>query len=138
MATHAHTSRSSETRIPSVDNLSQRQLRGADCVLCGITLCAETAVDLGERVRLDSSGRWFPRACKTHPEAVAAPPTRAIPAAVDLVPAQRHGWACVWCGVTLTRETGAHHVGYARGQQGAHNLDCEAWSCTGCKEEWKP
>jgi hypothetical protein len=137
MATHANTPRSQEFCLPSVDRLSLRQIRGADCVFCGITLCAETAVDLGEQVRPDGSGRWFPRACKTHPWAAAAA-ARAIPAAVDLVPAQRHGWACVWCGAPLTDETGAHHVGYARGRPGVHNLDCEAWSCTRCKEEWKP
>ena len=136
MATDTHRSRPSETRIPPIAQLSQRQLRGADCVLCGVTLTAETAVDLGTRDRPEASGHWFPRACTSHPGVIAAPPARVIPNAADLVYAQSQGWACVWCGVSLDGQTGAHHIGYARGQQGAHNLDCEAWSCTRCKDEW--
>ncbi|GHH50643.1 hypothetical protein [Streptomyces candidus] len=124
------------SHIPT-DSLSQRQIRGADCVLCGITLSPETAVDLGERVRMEASLRWFPRACKTHPgvEELVVPPGRPIPAVVDLHFTQYRGWSCVWCQRALTRETGSHHVGYARGRQGAHVLDCEAWACTKCKEE---
>jgi hypothetical protein len=63
------------------------------------------------------------------------PSARPIPPVTDLTYSQYLGAACVWCRAPLTDETGTHHVGYARGRQGAHVLDCDAWACTKCKEE---
>ncbi|AVH57900.1 MULTISPECIES: hypothetical protein [Streptomyces] len=54
--------------LPSVDALSEEQLRGAACVWCKTPLTAETAVNLGERrVRIRSSHTTaFPRGCRRH------------------------------------------------------------------------
>lgn len=51
--------------LPSRDSLSQQQDRGVDCVWCGVTLAADTAIDLGpRRVRvLDTHVTTFPRGC---------------------------------------------------------------------------
>ncbi|MEU8891149.1 hypothetical protein [Streptomyces sp. NPDC048442] len=136
MATDTSRTRPSETCVPPAGTLSLRQLRGADCVFCGITLTARTAVSLGVRDRPEATGHWFPRACRSHTEAEAeaVPATRPIPPVIKLNHDQRQGWACVWCRVLLDEQTtGAHHVGYSRGKQGAHTLDCEAWSCTTCE-----
>ncbi|MFI2367446.1 hypothetical protein [Streptomyces sp. NPDC018833] len=60
------------TTLPPIGTLSQRQRRGVDCVFCGVVLTTETAADLGPQ-RLWIAGhvtRWFPRACKRHPEGV--------------------------------------------------------------------
>jgi hypothetical protein len=56
-------------KLPRIGTLTQRQQRGQDCVWCGITLAAGTAVDLGERPLriLDYTAHWFPRACRSHP-----------------------------------------------------------------------
>lgn len=52
--------------LPSLDGLSEQQVRGKACLWCGVTLAAETAVDLGPRVtkRAGSEVRWFPRGCR--------------------------------------------------------------------------
>ncbi|MFJ2741865.1 hypothetical protein ACIO3O_19630 [Streptomyces sp. NPDC087440] len=136
MATETSRTRPQDTRVPPLATLSERQRRGADCVFCGITLTAETAVDLGPRVRLEASGRWFPRACKTHPgvDDLAAPPGRPIPSVRELTAEQYKGWRCVWCSRFLDAAAGAQHVGYARGRQGAHVLDCEAYACAECRK----
>ncbi|MER7814095.1 hypothetical protein [Streptomyces sp. NPDC096153] len=57
-------------QLPDIGTLTQNQQRGVDCVWCGITLSAKTAVDLGpRRLRIaDWTTSWFPRACKRHPE----------------------------------------------------------------------
>jgi hypothetical protein len=49
-----------------VGTLSEQQLRGAECVWCGVHLTTDTAVDLGEhRIRvLDSHITAFPRGCR--------------------------------------------------------------------------
>lgn len=49
--------------LPSPDDLTADQARGADCVWCAARLTAETATDLGEH--LAGGIRWFPRACRT-------------------------------------------------------------------------
>lgn len=61
MTTHA---------LPPIGTLTDRQQRGMDCVFCGIVLTAGAVVDLGpQRLRRgDWTTRWFPRACKRHPE----------------------------------------------------------------------
>ncbi|MEV5979119.1 DUF6415 family natural product biosynthesis protein [Streptomyces sp. NPDC052114] len=53
-------------RLPAADALSDAQVRGRDCVFCGITLRAGAAVDLGAQhvKRLDARVNWFPRACR--------------------------------------------------------------------------
>ncbi|MFF0746583.1 hypothetical protein ACFYVL_39960 [Streptomyces sp. NPDC004111] len=136
MATKAHVTPLVTGCLRDFGALSTRQVRGADCVVCGIALTARTAVDLGVRERPDGAGRWFPRACGTHPqdEADDAATIMRIPTIHGLTYTQYRAWACVGCGVTLTDVTGAHHIGYARGRQGAHILDCEAWACTSCVE----
>lgn len=48
--------------LPSPDDLTSEQVRGADCVWCTARLTGETAVDLGEH--LDDGVHWFPRACR--------------------------------------------------------------------------
>ncbi|MFF9279493.1 hypothetical protein [Streptomyces griseosporeus] len=48
--------------LPSVEELTPEQIRGAACVWCGTRLTAETAVDLGERRRPGHSA--FPRGCR--------------------------------------------------------------------------
>jgi hypothetical protein len=52
--------------LPTLDGLSEAQVRGKACVWCGVILTAETAVDLGPRRkrRLDGAYDWFPRGCK--------------------------------------------------------------------------
>ncbi|MFK8911986.1 hypothetical protein, partial [Streptomyces sp. YS-3] len=54
--------------VPDIGGLSQAQQRGVDCVWCGVTLSAETAVDLGPRPLkiLDYRTYWYPRACPRH------------------------------------------------------------------------
>lgn len=59
--------------VPSLDGLTEPQLRGAACIWCRTTLDTATAVDLGERrhKRLDGHYSTFPRACRrcVHTEA---------------------------------------------------------------------
>jgi hypothetical protein len=59
--------------LPSLDGLSQEQVRGAACIWCADPLDTATAVDLGERrhKRLDGRYSTFPRACRgcVHTEA---------------------------------------------------------------------
>ncbi|MFH8474711.1 hypothetical protein [Streptomyces sp. NPDC018000] len=52
--------------LPPVASLSDAQQRGVCCVFCGVTLSAETAVDLGPQVIdvFGSTVRWFPRSCR--------------------------------------------------------------------------
>jgi hypothetical protein len=52
--------------LPSLDGLSEEQLRGATCIWCGHGLTTDTAVDLGERrhKRLDGHYSTFPRGCR--------------------------------------------------------------------------
>ncbi len=51
--------------LPSIEGLSEQQVRGNTCVWDGIALTPATAIDLGpRRIRhLDGSLRWFPRGC---------------------------------------------------------------------------
>lgn len=53
--------------LPSLDDLTDRQVRGTTCVWDSALLTTETAVDLGERMSAlsgtTSPMRWFPRAC---------------------------------------------------------------------------
>ncbi|MFF1378624.1 DUF6415 family natural product biosynthesis protein [Streptomyces sp. NPDC058308] len=60
------TDRLSAPLLPSVNVLSEAQVRGTGCVFCGVTLSTETAVDLGPHklTRLDEVACWFPRACR--------------------------------------------------------------------------
>lgn len=54
--------------VPSVDTLSEAQVRGKGCVWCGATLDNRAAVDLGERTSTAhgvEARRWFPRGCLT-------------------------------------------------------------------------
>ncbi|MFD4631431.1 hypothetical protein ACFVYR_21340 [Streptomyces sp. NPDC058284] len=57
----------SAPQLPSVGTLSDGQVRGRDCVFCGITLTAATAVDLGTHdiTRLGTVTHWFPRTCRS-------------------------------------------------------------------------
>lgn len=57
---------------------------------------------------------------------------RPIPSALDLTRPQFDGWACVWCGATLTK--GAVSAGRATGQIGAHSLDIEVYACALCAD----
>ncbi|MET7452550.1 hypothetical protein ABZT03_11750 [Streptomyces sp. NPDC005574] len=52
--------------LPSLDGLSEQQVRGKACVWCCITLPTGLAVDLGPRTtkRAGSEVRWFPRSCR--------------------------------------------------------------------------
>lgn len=52
--------------LPDPMDLSEAQIRGADCVWCAETLTPETAVDLGEKVAeaYGIAAHWFPRACR--------------------------------------------------------------------------
>ncbi|MGW2562224.1 hypothetical protein ACWCXB_23805 [Streptomyces sp. NPDC001514] len=50
-----------------------------------------------------------------------------VPGARQLSWEQAAGRACVTCGRPLT--TGAVYMGWARGRDGAHSLDCEVWAC---------
>lgn len=136
MATNTHIPPFVTGYLRDFGGLTSNQVRGADCVVCSAALTAGTAVDLRVRDRPDGRGRWFPRACSTHPqeEADAASTIMRIPSVRGLTYTQYQAWACVSCRVTLTDKTGAHHIGYARGRQGAHVLDCEAWACDQCVE----
>jgi hypothetical protein len=51
--------------LPSLDRLTEQQVRGATCVWDGIALTTGNAVDLGPRParRAGSTFQWFPRAC---------------------------------------------------------------------------
>lgn len=52
-------------KLPTPEDLTERQLRGADCVMCEARLDNGSAVDLGARP-VDAHGivvNWFPRAC---------------------------------------------------------------------------
>lgn len=51
---------------PSLDGLSEQQVRGITCVWGGETLSAATAVDLGVREgrRVGQPFSWYPRACR--------------------------------------------------------------------------
>lgn len=52
--------------LPPLDALSKQQVRGLMCVWDGVTLSAETAVDLGPREREGADGvLWFPRGCRS-------------------------------------------------------------------------
>ncbi|MFD7516104.1 hypothetical protein ACFV85_15055 [Streptomyces niveus] len=51
--------------LPAPEDLTERQLRGADCVRCETRLDNGSAVDLGKRT-VDAHGTttsWFPRTC---------------------------------------------------------------------------
>ncbi|MFJ4919180.1 hypothetical protein [Streptomyces sp. NPDC088725] len=52
------------SRMPAVETLSERQLRGADCVFCGLAVSREEVRDLGQRKRrvFGLQVSWFPRA----------------------------------------------------------------------------
>lgn len=52
--------------FPSLDELSEEQVRGTACVWDGIPLSTATAVDLGERKvkLLDGAISMFPRGCR--------------------------------------------------------------------------
>ncbi|WP_329032278.1 hypothetical protein OIE71_04855 [Streptomyces sp. NBC_01725] len=52
-------------KLPAPEDLTERQLRGADCVLCKARLDNGSAVDLGKQ-QADAHGTmvdWFPRCC---------------------------------------------------------------------------
>lgn len=51
--------------LPALDGLTEAQVRGRDCVWCGIVLTAETAIDCGPRRKkhLGTAYDWFPRSC---------------------------------------------------------------------------
>ncbi|MFD4259944.1 hypothetical protein ACFWR9_20580 [Streptomyces sp. NPDC058534] len=56
-------------QLPSLEGLTDDQVRGANCVWCKAGLTADTAVDFGEQ-QTPLSGtssvhgmRWYPRAC---------------------------------------------------------------------------
>jgi len=51
--------------VPPTHTMTQRQLRGVDCVFCCVVLRAGALRDLGPRVvdpRADNA-LWFPRSC---------------------------------------------------------------------------
>lgn len=48
-------------QLPSLDGLTEQQVRGITCVWDGIPLTTENAIDLGART-VDGV-QWFPRAC---------------------------------------------------------------------------
>lgn len=52
--------------LPTLDGLTEAQVRGTTCVWDGIALTPETAVDLGPRRKrwLDGEYDWFPRGCR--------------------------------------------------------------------------
>lgn len=54
--------------LPSAEDLTDEQIRGAACVWCGGRLTNATAVSLGE-MPLDVGHRadWFPRSCPNCP-----------------------------------------------------------------------
>ncbi|MFD7402533.1 hypothetical protein ACFV7R_07630 [Streptomyces sp. NPDC059866] len=51
--------------LPSLDKLSEQQVRGSACVWDGVPFTTGIAVDLGPRrkKRLDGHYDWFPRGC---------------------------------------------------------------------------
>ncbi|GAB2732891.1 hypothetical protein [Streptomyces bullii] len=51
-------------QLPSLDGLTEDQVRGAACVWCNVPLPVD-AVDLGpqRKKRLDGEYNWFPRGC---------------------------------------------------------------------------
>nr|WP_240981178.1 hypothetical protein [Streptomyces sp. N502] len=51
--------------LPSLDGLTEQQVRGTACVWCETSITTATAVDLGQRRhrRLDGHYSTFPRAC---------------------------------------------------------------------------
>jgi hypothetical protein len=53
--------------LPSLDTLTEDQVRGGACVWGGEPLTAATAVDLGERRtrRAGTLVSWFPRGCRS-------------------------------------------------------------------------
>jgi hypothetical protein len=51
------------------------------------------------------------------------------PAATELTRAQYDGWACCWCGKSLSQRGGVS-VGRARGNSGAYVLDVEVYACS--------
>jgi len=56
--------------VPPTHLLSQRQLRGVDCVFCCVVLRAGALRDLGPRVidtQADTHAWWFPRCCRSCP-----------------------------------------------------------------------
>ncbi|MFE0088734.1 hypothetical protein [Streptomyces sp. NPDC059016] len=67
-STRATTSSEEDQPLPPIGSLTQRQVRGMDCVHCGIVLTAQTAVDLKPRpLRIaDRTFTWFPRSCRRH------------------------------------------------------------------------
>lgn len=52
--------------LPSLDGLSEQQVRGITCVWDGIMLTPETAINLGPRRKrhLDGHFDWYPRGCR--------------------------------------------------------------------------
>lgn len=52
--------------LPAVSDLSEPQVRGANCVWCGIVLASDMVVDLGPRPaqRAGEPVTWFPRSCR--------------------------------------------------------------------------
>lgn len=52
--------------LPVPAHLTPPQIRGADCVWCGMQLHGDTAVDLGQRYNsiVGVVGRWFPQGCR--------------------------------------------------------------------------
>lgn len=53
--------------LPTLDGLTEAQVRGRACVWNGVVLTAETAVDLGPRRKkhLGNDYDWYPRGCKS-------------------------------------------------------------------------
>jgi hypothetical protein len=53
--------------LPSLDGLTDLQVRGYTCIWCGIMLTSATAVNLGERrhKRLDGHYSTYPRGCRS-------------------------------------------------------------------------
>lgn len=52
-------------QLPSLEGLTEQQVRGQACVWDGVPLVGISAVDLGARTasRAGRSTRWFPRGC---------------------------------------------------------------------------
>jgi hypothetical protein len=52
-------------QLPRLETLTERQVRGIDCVFDGIPLAPLTPVDLGPRAaqRAGQTLTWYPRAC---------------------------------------------------------------------------
>ncbi|MFF3310465.1 hypothetical protein [Streptomyces sp. NPDC002952] len=53
--------------MPSLDSLTEHQVRGGTCVWDGVPLALTTAVDLGAHVasRAGEPVTWYPRACRS-------------------------------------------------------------------------